>query len=63
MSPHVAEQAFTRSFSTKGLGDGRGLGLHAVNQFACDVGGSVALQSEAGSGTTVLLNLPAASSA
>ncbi|NKB96698.1 ATP-binding protein [Ochrobactrum intermedium] len=37
-----------------------GVGLALVKRFAEDVGGSVKLFSEAGTGTTVLLRLPGA---
>lgn len=60
MTAEVAERAFERSFTTKSAGAGRGLGLAAVRQFACNAGGTVALRSSVGSGTKVKLRLPAA---
>ncbi|WP_340265032.1 hybrid sensor histidine kinase/response regulator [Sphingobium mellinum] len=47
-------------FTTKGVGKGTGLGLSMVHGFAQQCGGSLAISSEAGNGTTVSLWLPLA---
>jgi signal transduction histidine kinase len=60
MPAEVAAHAFERSFSTKSGSGPRGLGLAAVRQFACDLGGSANLQSEVGGGTSITLRLPPA---
>ena len=60
MPEEVAARAFERSFSTKSGSGPRGLGLAAVHQFARDLGGSAALQSKIGHGTSIRLRLPAA---
>lgn len=59
MSPDTIRRAFDPFFTTKVSGLG-GVGLALVKRFAEDVGGSVKLFSEAGTGTTVLLRLPGA---
>jgi PAS domain S-box-containing protein len=59
MTPEVAARAFEPFYSTKGSGRGTGLGLSAVYGFAEQSGGSVALNSELGRGTTVRFILPA----
>ncbi|MBA2934441.1 response regulator [Sphingomonas sp. CGMCC 1.13654] len=48
-------------YSTKGVGKGTGLGLSMVHGLAAQSGGTLVLESEPGSGTTVKLWLPAAS--
>ncbi len=53
---------FTPGFSTRdeaGRYSGRGVGLDAVRETALALGGEVALESEPGHGTRVLLRLPA----
>jgi signal transduction histidine kinase len=62
MAADTAEQAFDRSFSTKGAGACRGLGLASVQEFVRELGGGVELQTVAGRGTRVILTLPAACS-
>jgi signal transduction histidine kinase len=54
-----ATEAF---FTTKGPGRGTGLGLSTARAFAVTAGGSLALNSVPGEGTTVSLWLPAANS-
>jgi signal transduction histidine kinase len=57
MTSEVCERAFEPLFSTKGA-LGAGLGLSNVFAFARRCGGSVALLSRVGEGTTVTLELP-----
>lgn len=46
-------------FTTKPAGAGLGLGLFLADRFACEVGGSLALDSRPGYGTEVRLEVPA----
>jgi PAS domain S-box-containing protein len=50
-------------FSTKGVGQGTGLGLSMVHGLAAQLGGALRLRSKPGEGTDVALWLPCASSA
>jgi signal transduction histidine kinase len=59
MSPTVADRAFEPLFTTKGV-LGAGLGLSNVYAFARRCGGTVALSTKAGEGTTVVLQIPVA---
>lgn len=58
MTPETVLRAFDPFFTTKGVGLG-GVGLPMVKQFAERHGGSVEIESALGSGTTVILRLPA----
>lgn len=58
MSPDVQSRALEPFFSTKGPGKGVGLGLFLAQAFALQNGGSFALESTLGRGTTVRLGLP-----
>jgi signal transduction histidine kinase len=58
MAPEIAAQAFEPYFTTKGA-RGTGLGLSIVQQVVGLSGGTVALRSAVGSGTTVTLTFPA----
>ena len=58
MLAEVMERAFEPFFTTKGPGKGTGLGLSMVYGFARQSGGSAAIRSEVGHGTTVTLLLP-----
>ncbi len=60
MSPETVEHAFEPFFTTKGVGQGSGLGLSMVYGFAKQSDGHVAIDSQAGKGTTVSLYLPRA---
>ena len=58
MSPDVIERVYAPFFTTKEIGKGSGLGLAQVHGFATQSGGSIAISSEVGRGTTVTLRLP-----
>lgn len=60
MTEEVQARAFEPFFTTKGVGRGSGLGLAQVYGFARQSGGSVAIESIPGRGTTVTLLLPRA---
>ncbi len=57
MSNEVAARAFDPFFTTKGPGKGSGLGLSMVYGFASQIGGTAAIESVPGKGTTVHLFL------
>jgi signal transduction histidine kinase len=61
MPDEVRQRALEPFFTTKGPGRGTGLGLASVYGFATQAGGSVIIQSNVGSGTTVRIILPSAS--
>jgi signal transduction histidine kinase len=61
MTQETVARAFDPFFTTKGKGLG-GVGLPMVKRFAEEHGGSVDIESTFGSGTTVVLRLPAAAS-
>ncbi len=58
MSPEVLARATQAFFSTRTGSGGSGLGLAMVAGFAETSGGTLAIESEAGSGTRVTLDLP-----
>ena len=58
MSPEVRQRAFEPFYTTKGPGEGSGLGLSMIYGFVKQSGGHVQLYSELGHGTTVRLFLP-----
>ena len=58
MDESVLAHAIEPFFSTKGIGKGTGLGLSMVHGLASQLGGSMHIQSEVGSGTRVEIWLP-----
>ncbi len=59
MTSRVLASAFEPFFTTKPIGQGTGLGLSMIYGFARQAGGHVQLRSEPGTGTEVILYLPA----
>ena len=62
MSEEVRKMALDPFFTTKGVGEGTGLGLSMVNGFVEQSGGFLELESKLGKGTTVRLFLPSTAS-
>jgi signal transduction histidine kinase len=60
MTEEVAARAFDPFFTTKARGEGTGLGLASVKSIVEAMGGTVALETAPGAGTTVTVILPAA---
>jgi len=58
MPADIARRAFESFFTTKGVGKGSGLGLAMVYGFARQSGGTAAIESKVGSGTTIKLYFP-----
>jgi signal transduction histidine kinase/DNA-binding response OmpR family regulator len=58
MSPEVSAHAFEPFFTTKDVDKGTGLGLAQTYGFAKQSGGTAAIESAPGAGTTVSLYLP-----
>jgi PAS domain S-box-containing protein len=63
MAPEVLAHAIEPFFTSKGVGEGSGLGLSMVEGFVKQSGGGMAIESEVGKGTTVRLYLPTAEAA
>src|SRR5467141_938496 len=56
--PDIVAKVFDPFFTTKPIGKGTGLGLSQVHGFAHQAGGTVAVASELGKGTTFTICLP-----
>jgi CheY-like chemotaxis protein len=56
--PDILAKVFDPFFTTKAIGKGTGLGLSQVHGFAHQAGGTVAVASELGTGTTFTICLP-----
>jgi PAS domain S-box-containing protein len=63
IAPDLLPKVFDPFFTTKQMGKGSGLGLSQVHGFAHQSGGTVAIDSALGRGTTVTLYLPRATEA
>lgn len=59
MTPDILARVMEPFFTTKGEGQGTGLGLAMVYGFVTQSGGSVAINSEVGHGTSVRMLFPA----
>ena len=58
IAPDVLSKVFDPFFTTKPVGKGTGLGLSQVHGFAHQAGGTIRIESELGTGTTVTILLP-----
>jgi two-component system, sensor histidine kinase RegB len=58
MSPEVMERVAEPFFTTKGPGQGMGLGAFLVHLFALTLGGQLSFESHPGQGSTAVLELP-----
>jgi signal transduction histidine kinase/ActR/RegA family two-component response regulator len=58
MPPDVLERAFEPFYTTKGVGDGSGLGLSQIYGYLKQSGGHAKIYSEVGRGSTVKLYFP-----
>lgn len=56
----IVDRLFTPFFTTKGPGEGTGLGLYVTKRLLEAIGGTIAVQSTVGEGTTFTLTFPAA---
>jgi len=58
MTADVLARAREAFFTTKGAGQGTGLGLSTIHDFAARSGGALAIESSPGNGTTIRIYLP-----
>jgi signal transduction histidine kinase len=58
MSPEVCRRAFESFFTTKEIGKGTGLGLFISYNLVTEIDGTIAMESEPGKGTTVIIRIP-----
>ncbi len=58
MAPAVLERALEPFFTTRGVGEGTGMGLAVVHGVVHALGGTLALDSRPGAGTSVRITLP-----
>jgi signal transduction histidine kinase len=55
----IAGKIFDPFFTTKPVGEGTGLGLSICHKIVEDHGGSIDVESQVNTGTTVIIRLPA----